>query len=97
MIKQIKNTGGNWPTMNETLVNSYLQIFLKFVNSIDYRFPMTLYYIRQIGRQTDRYQRMYVNIINYKTRHQNVVIDVIMNLHYSLVIIKCKTYCKTKA
>jgi hypothetical protein len=51
MIKQIKNTGGNWPTMNETLVNSYLQIFVKFVNSIDYRFPMTLYYIRLTDRQ----------------------------------------------
>jgi len=24
MIKQIKNTGGNWPTMNETLVKNYL-------------------------------------------------------------------------
>ena len=28
IIKQIKNTGGNWPTTNETLVNDYLQIFL---------------------------------------------------------------------
>jgi len=36
MIKQIKNTGGNWPTTNETLVNNYLQIFVKFVNSIDF-------------------------------------------------------------
>ena len=36
MIKQIKNTGGNWPTMNETLVNNYLQIFVKFVKSLDF-------------------------------------------------------------
>ena len=36
MIKQIKNTGGNWPTVNETLINNYLQIFVKFVKSIDF-------------------------------------------------------------
>jgi len=35
MIKQI-NTGGNWPTTNETLVNNYLQILVKFVKSIDF-------------------------------------------------------------
>jgi hypothetical protein len=35
MIKQIKNTGGNSPTTNETLFNNYLQIFVKFVKSID--------------------------------------------------------------
>jgi hypothetical protein len=29
MIKQIKHTGGNWPTTNETLINNYLQIFVK--------------------------------------------------------------------
>ena len=46
---------------------------------------------------TDRSQKMNVNIINYKTACQNIVIDVIMNLHYSFVIIKCKSYCKTKA
>jgi len=40
---------------------------------------------------------MYVIIINYKTRRQNFVIYVIMNLHYSFVIIKCKSDCKTKA
>jgi len=40
---------------------------------------------------------MYVNIINYKTRRQNIVIDVTMNLRYIFVIIKCKSYCKTKA
>jgi len=39
---------------------------------------------------------MYVNIINYKTRRQNIIIDVIMNLTYSFVIIKCESYCKTK-
>ena len=33
MIKQIKNTGGNWPTTNETLVN---KIFVKFVKSMDF-------------------------------------------------------------
>jgi len=38
---------------------------------------------------------MYVNIINYKTRRQNIVMDVIMNLNYSFVIIKCKSYCKS--
>jgi hypothetical protein len=26
MTRQIKNTGGSWPTTNETLVNNYLQI-----------------------------------------------------------------------
>jgi len=36
MIKQIKNTGGIWPMMNETLVNNYLQIFVKFVKSVDF-------------------------------------------------------------
>jgi hypothetical protein len=37
MIKQIKkNTGGNWPTKNVTLVNNYLQIFVKSVKSIDF-------------------------------------------------------------
>jgi hypothetical protein len=36
MIRQIKNTGGNWPTTNETLVNNYLQIFVKFVKSIEF-------------------------------------------------------------
>jgi len=35
MIKQIKYTGGKWPTTNETLVNNYLQFFIKFVKSID--------------------------------------------------------------
>ena len=36
MTKQIKNTGGNWPTTNETLINNYLPIFVKFVQSIDF-------------------------------------------------------------
>ena len=35
MVKQINNTGGNWPTMNETL-NNYLPIFVKFVKSINF-------------------------------------------------------------
>ena len=37
MMKQIKNTCGNWPTTNETLVNDYLQIFVKSVKSIDFQ------------------------------------------------------------
>jgi hypothetical protein len=36
MIKQIKSTGSNWPMMKETLVNNYLQIFVKFVKSIEF-------------------------------------------------------------
>ena len=36
IIKQIKNIGGNWPTTNKTLVNNYLPISLKFVQSIDF-------------------------------------------------------------
>jgi predicted metalloenzyme YecM len=36
-IKQIKNTCGTWPLTNETLVNGYLQCFVKFIKSIDFR------------------------------------------------------------
>jgi hypothetical protein len=36
MVKQINNTGGNWPTTNETLVNNYLPIFVKFVKSTNF-------------------------------------------------------------
>jgi hypothetical protein len=36
MKKQIKNLGGDWPTTKETLVNNYLQSFVKFVKSIDF-------------------------------------------------------------
>jgi hypothetical protein len=36
MIKQIKNTGSDWPTTNETLVNNYLKIFVNSVKSIDF-------------------------------------------------------------
>jgi hypothetical protein len=36
MIKQIKTTGGDWPTTNKKLVNNYLQIFVNFVKSIDF-------------------------------------------------------------
>ena len=36
MVKQINNTGGNWPTVNETLVNNYLRIFVKFDKSINF-------------------------------------------------------------
>ena len=35
MIKQIKDTGGDWPTTKETL-NNYLQIFVNFAKSIDF-------------------------------------------------------------
>jgi hypothetical protein len=37
MIKQIKNTCGNWPMTNKTPVNDYLQILVKFVKSIDFQ------------------------------------------------------------
>ena len=58
---------------------------------------MTLYSKRQIGRQIDRSQRMYVNIINYtRLDVKNIFTEVIMNLHYIFVIIKCKSYCKIK-
>jgi hypothetical protein len=36
MTRQIKHTGDSRPTTNETLVNNYLQIFVKFVKSIDF-------------------------------------------------------------
>jgi len=36
LIKQIKNTCGDWPTTNETLVNNYLQIFVKLVKSTEF-------------------------------------------------------------
>ena len=36
MTKQTKHTGGDWPTANETLGNSYLQIFAKFVKSVHF-------------------------------------------------------------
>jgi len=36
MTKEINNTGGNWPTTNETLFNNYLQIFVNFDKSIDF-------------------------------------------------------------
>ena len=36
MIKQIKNSGGTWPTPNEELVSNYLQMFVKFVKSTDF-------------------------------------------------------------
>jgi hypothetical protein len=47
IIKQIKNSGGKWPTMNETLVSKYLQIFVKFVKPIDFKnLGITLHYNR---------------------------------------------------
>jgi hypothetical protein len=36
IIKQIKNTGGNWPLTNEKHFNNYLQIFVKSVKSVDF-------------------------------------------------------------
>ena len=36
MIKQIKDTSGDWPTTEETLVNNYLHIFVNFAKSIDF-------------------------------------------------------------
>jgi hypothetical protein len=36
MTRQIKNTSGNWPTTNETLVNNHSKIFVKFVKTIDF-------------------------------------------------------------
>jgi hypothetical protein len=36
MIKQIKNTGDDWLTTKETLVNNYLKIFVNFIKSIDF-------------------------------------------------------------
>jgi len=35
MIRQIKNTGGNWPATNETLINNYQHFFVKFVKSLE--------------------------------------------------------------
>jgi hypothetical protein len=37
IIKQIKNTCDNWLTTNETPVNDYLQIFVKFAKSTDFQ------------------------------------------------------------
>jgi len=35
MIRQIKNTGGNWPATNETLINNCQNLFVKFVKSLE--------------------------------------------------------------
>ena len=35
MIRQIKNTGGNWPATSETLINNYKNFFVKFVKFIE--------------------------------------------------------------
>jgi hypothetical protein len=79
MIKQIKHTSGNWPKMNEMLVSEYLQIFVKFMKSIDFQTCSDT-----LLQMVDRSQRMYVNIFNHKFSSQNIIIDVIMNLHCSL-------------
>ena len=36
MIRQIKNTGGNWPATNETHINNYQNFFVKFVKPIEF-------------------------------------------------------------
>jgi len=36
MIKQIKNTGDIWPMTNETFVNNYSQISVKYVKSVNF-------------------------------------------------------------
>ena len=36
MIKPIQNTGDTWPPTHETLVNGYLQHFVKFIKSINF-------------------------------------------------------------
>ena len=35
MIKEIQNTGGTWPPTHEISVNDYLQLFVKFIKSIN--------------------------------------------------------------
>ena len=85
MIKQMKSTYGNWSTTNETLVYNYLQFFFCKIRQVHRlcRSAMTLYY--------KRYKTVYVNIINRKFIRQNIIIYVIMNLHYGFVIIKCNS------
>jgi hypothetical protein len=39
---------------------------------------------------------MNINIINCKFRRQNIIIDAIMNLHYSFVTINVKVTVKLK-
>jgi len=36
IIRQIRNTGGNWPATNETLTNNYQIFFVKFVKSLEF-------------------------------------------------------------
>ena len=36
MIRQTKNTGGNWTAKNETLIENYVNFFVKFVKSIEF-------------------------------------------------------------
>jgi len=52
IIKQIKNTGGDWPTTNETLVNNYFKIFVNFVKSIDFYISAMTLCVKD--RQIDR-------------------------------------------
>ena len=42
MIRQIKDTGGDWPTTKETLVNNYLH-FLDFKLSPCFDFTTVIY------------------------------------------------------
>ena len=39
---------------------------------------------------------MYVNVINYKTRRQNIIIDLIMNLNHSFLLLDVKVIVKLK-
>ena len=55
MIIQIKNTGGDWPMENETLVNNYLQIFVKFFKSIHLQSCNDALFKRWIGRWIETY------------------------------------------
>jgi len=36
MIRGIKYTDGNWPAKNETLINNYQNIFVKFVKNLEF-------------------------------------------------------------
>ena len=41
------------------------------------------------------YVYIFINVnIYFKNRCQNIVIEVMMNIHYDFVIIECKSYCK---
>jgi len=35
IIREIKNTAGNWPETNETLINNYQYFFVNFVKCLE--------------------------------------------------------------